>query len=820
LKFRQITKKSYEKYDGKVYDLTVQDSHSYNIENLVVHNSGGGSLVSYALGVTQIDPLKYHLLFERFLNPERGKLPDIDSDFCIEKGPMVFEYIIKKYGKEYCCNVATFGRLQLASVIKDLAKTMGVPFEEANKITKMIPSKVDHIADLEELPEFNEFFDKYPRLCEFAKRLEGNPRHVSQHPAGICVTPIPVTDLIPVQNAKETQEGVEPGYLSQFEKEQCEEAGLVKLDILKLKNVTEIRWQLKEINKRYGLNLTEQDIPLEESPELSEEENLKIRRAWDLICRGDTLGVFQLAGGVAAPVLKKVQPRDIEALSAVNAFIRPGSSGLDEYVAGKYNAEKIRKFDPRLDRHLATTYGAIVYQEQIMFLISELMGISFGQADLYRRALEKPAKDKKGYVEKFNKTVVDIAVSRGFDKEVADLVRQLIIENSGYGFNKSHSVAYSIISYWTAYLKANFPLIFYTTMFNGNIEQLPEFMAEARKLGITIKPPHVCYSKFRSTIESEDEKVIRIGFNAVKGIGPKAVESILESQPYNSIDDFFERNQMRSVNKKVVEAIIGASAFNGLGINIEKDDIPDNVKPLFNIREVEGKTYVYLNRKQLEYWYEKVGEATSTKTTPNYLIPASMIKSKYLDEFELEVEKEGGYVIPEDRLEDVGIKFDTHIEQFKTRKKPKGCFKDDKPKVKIPPFRKPFISENFIIAKLTETDLESYLRENEEFGFSFLQHPLEHLVSRMTPYDSVEDGYGLVVGGIIIELIQRQTANNRKYYWMIIQTPRERVRVTLWDNQYKAYANVIQKYKLVKITGVKGYGGMSCENLYELKPKN
>lgn len=188
--------------------------------------SGGGSLVAYALGITQIDPLKYHLLFERFLNPERGKLPDIDSDFCIERGPEVFEYIIKKYGKENCCNVATFGRLQLKAVIKDLAKAMDVPFEEVNNITKMIPDDIKHIDELKDLEEFRPFFDKYQGIYEHAKKLEGSPRHVSQHPAGICVTPIPVVDLIPVQNAKETTEGVEPGFLSQFEKEQCESAGL------------------------------------------------------------------------------------------------------------------------------------------------------------------------------------------------------------------------------------------------------------------------------------------------------------------------------------------------------------------------------------------------------------------------------------------------------------------------------------------------------------------------------------------------------------------------------------------------------------------
>lgn len=228
MKFKQITNKHYEPYNGKVYDLTVEDSHSYNIDNLVVHNSGGGSLVAYSAGITNVDPLQYDLIFERFLNPERGHLPDIDSDFCVKKGWMVFDYLIKKYGKEYTCNIATFGRLQLKMVIKDIAKTLGIEFEEVNNFTRSIPDDIKHISELIDHPEYKWFFEKYPEVGKHAMKLEGAPRHVSQHPAGICVTPIPVTDLLPVQNAKETIEGQTPGYLSQFEKEQSEQSGVNK----------------------------------------------------------------------------------------------------------------------------------------------------------------------------------------------------------------------------------------------------------------------------------------------------------------------------------------------------------------------------------------------------------------------------------------------------------------------------------------------------------------------------------------------------------------------------------------------------------------
>lgn len=775
--------------------------------------SGGGSLVAYACGITGIDPIPYGLIFERFLNPERGKLPDIDSDFCVKKGWMVFDYLIKKYGKEHCCNIATFGRLQVKAVIKDIAKALGVPFEEVNEITKGIPKDIKHITELKELPEFDPFFKKYPAILKHALKLEGSPRHVSQHPAGICITPVAITDLLPVQNAKETEEGVEPGFLSQFEKDQTEQCGAVKLDILKLKNVTEIREQLHIINKLYGLKLTEQDIPFDD------------QKTWDTIGRGDTLGIFQMASNVAIPVLKKVRPQNIEELSAVNAFIRPGASGLEEYLEGKQDTSKIRQLDPRLDRHLAMTYGAIVYQEQIMFLISELLGISFGQADLYRRALEKPDKGKNvQIVAEFNEKAVTVGVERGFKKEVCELVRDLIVLNSGYGFNKSHSVAYAIISYWTAWIKTNYPLVFYTTMFNGNLEALPEFMEEAKKNGITIKPPHVSYSKYDSIIEDEPNRVIRIGLNAVKGIGPAAVESIMASQPYKSIDDFFDRNNLRAVNKKVNEAVIRVGAFEGLGINVEASDVENYLGNQLPISEIDdGQKVALLNRTQLWHWYEKVNEINAVKSISSYAIPVIMIKGKYFDNYQLEIEKgENVVVVPEDKLSMLGLKLED-IEMYKTRKRPKGFLKsatsEDVLK-KIPVFRRSLIMNVQELNNIQEAYLDIYLKEVEEFGYSFLSHPLEKHLDKINAYDSVEDGYMMVTAGIVTSLVERKTKTGSKYYWLTLQTPREKVRVTLWDKQYKQYAQIVQKHTLLVAKGTKGFGGMNCELLKVINIKN
>ena len=587
-----------------------------------------------------------------------------------------------------------------------------------------------------------------------------------------------------------------------------------------MKNVSEIREQIHEINRLYGLNLTEDSIPFDD------------QKTWDTISRGDTLGIFQMASNVAIPVLKKVKPQNIEELSAVNAFIRPGASGLDEYLEGKLDSNKIRKLDPRLDKHLAKTYGAITYQEQIMFLTSELLGISFGEADLYRRALEKPDKGKNvQVVAEFNEKAVTVGVERGFtqmvydsndkkEKMVCELVRDLIVLNSGYGFNKSHSIAYAIISYWTAWIKTNYPLVFYTTMFNGNLDALPEFMEEARKNGITIKSPHVGYSRYDSIIEDEENRVIRIGLNSVKGIGPAAVESIVRTQPYVSMDDFFDRNNLRSVNKKVIEAGIKVNAFSGLGIDIDTSDIPEEIIEKFKVEDNENQVRVILNRNQLWNWYEQVGEFNTVKTIPKYAIPKNSLKGKYLDEqYGLIFESDGTVIVPEDKLELLSLKLE-NVEQYKTRKKPKGILKvsdEDEFLKKMSVFRRSFYVLRDNLISVEEDYLETYLKETEEFGFSFLPHPLEKFSRNIPLYEDIKDGNMMQTAGIITEILTRVAKNKSKYYWVIIQTPKDKVRITFWHQQYEANKKIVKVRNLIKVTGVKTYGGINCETLTEIK---
>lgn len=807
-KAAEVWSTEYVHYDGPVYDLSVEGVTSYTINGIAVHNSAAGSLVSYAIGITNVDPIQYGLLFERFLNPSRGKLPDIDVDFCIKNRGRVMNYIMERYGREHVANIATFGRLQTKLVIKDVAKAMGIEYEEVNNFTKLLPSGPGssiHINDIVNIPECRPFVNKYPDLFEHAANLEGSPRHVSQHAAGMVVSPpeYPLWSLIPLQRGKEVVEGVEAGYLTQLEKEPVEKLGLVKMDILGLKNVTELHEQFKMVETLYGIKIDFNSIPMDDE------------KTWDLIGKGHTLGVFQFASNLAINVVTKIKPRNIEELSAANSFIRPGSSGLDEYLEAKLDQRKIRKLHPKLDVITDVTYGAIVYQEQIMGLIAAVMDIDFGEADIYRRYLEKPDKNAEK-VAKWKEEFIQLGLKHGFDRKLIDLLVQLIIENCGYGFNKSHAVAYSIIGYWTAYMKANYPLVFYMTLLNGNLDEADSFIAESRQLGIEVLPPHVNTSDLNFTIE--DNSKIRAGFNAVKGIGPKAVDTIRECQPFKSIDDFTERVG-KAANKKVWEALIKFGSFDDLGIEIEPDDISSKAVNIgITTKEIEGETITLatLNRKQMAYWYDRIQEESNRKAPANYLVPTELIPGKYLgnDAYELVEEKDGGIVIPEDQLTMFGLDIN-RVET--TRKRPKGMFARVSAKSSVPPSRRVLQLYSEEISKIQPTYLETYLEESEELGFSFLTHPLESHLDKINLYDDIEDGGIMTTAGIIESITKRMTKTNKPFYWVVVKSPRDRVRVTVWDNQLKEHAKLIQKHGLVAVRGTKGFGGISLDMIKAVK---
>lgn len=722
------------------------------------------------------------------------------------------KYIMERFGQEHTANIATFGRLQTKAVIKDVGKALGIPFEDVNAFTKLLPSGPGasiHVDEVMEMPETQYFVNKYPKLFEYAAKLESSPRHVSQHAAGMVVSPPehPIWSLIPIQKGKEIADGVS-GYLTQLEKGPVEALGLVKFDILGLKNITELYEQFKIVKQIYGVDLNFNNIPMND------------QKTWDLISRGHTLGVFQFASALAISVITKMKPQNIEELSAANAFIRPGASGLEEYMIAKADPRKRRKLNPEIDKHLEVTYGAIVYQEQIMSLIAEVMGIDFGSADEYRRMLEKAGKPENA--EKLKKWKVEFTqkgLAKGYSQKLVDLLVNLIIENSGYGFNKSHAVSYSIISYWTAYMKANYPLVFYTAMLNGNLDEAEHFMAEANKLDIKVLPPHVNESKLGFSIDSKGN--IRAGFNAIKGVGPKAVDSIIAYQPFKSIDDFFAKNDKAAVNKGVVTALIKAGAFEEMGIQIKDDDIPSELRDNFSFEEINNEEYVVLNREQMKQWNEYLANINSKKPVPKYVVPTSLIPGKYFDQYELVEEKDGsGIVIPEDVIAKMKISLSSLPDQTKTRKKPKGSFDSaNDPLKNVPVFRKPFIMHSRELSQIKISYLDLYLQESEDFGFSFLPHPLEQHMDKIQLFDDIEDGRTMVTAGIVTSVAQRRTKTGKPYYWVTIKSPRDSVRVTLWDNVFAKHKGYLNINDLILVKGAKGFGGITPEEIRPLRTK-
>lgn len=451
-------------------------------------------------------------------------------------------------------------------------------------------------------------------------------------------------------------------------------------------------------------------------------------------------------------------------------------------------------------------------------MISEMMGVSFGRADIYRRALEKPnKKGNKELFEDFLNNGVTNAVKNGIDEEGAKRIQKAIIDNAGYLFNKSHSIAYSYISYWTAWVKANYPLIFYLSLFNTEpVSKLQDCMQEAIKHGIKIEPPDISKSKFESTIEDKENMVIRMGLNCVKGIGDKAVEELTPQQPFSDFADYFERAGKGS-GKGVVEAGIKIGAFESMPIKIHKQLIPDNC-PL-NIKDNGEEVQVYLNREQQLIWYNSYLDNKKNKAVPNYAIPYDLIKGEYFDNFdsdELIQEKDGTLIIPETMLDKFGFN-ETQAEQYKTRKKPKGVLKTAVEEFKMTPIEKGFKSAYEDIVACKESKLQQYLQNMEDFELSFIPHPLEAQNKMIVLINEAKDGATVKSAGIIVDIITRQTKTGKPFYNVILQTPREKQRLTVWGNIFNNYRDILTVNHIIKITGKIGFGGITVDGIWDAK---
>lgn len=555
-----IKKMGYESYFLIVWDLI-----SYARRNSIPvgpgRGSAAGSLVAYSLGITELDPLRYGLLFERFLNPERISMPDIDIDFCKDKRPQVIAYVAEKYGSDHVAQIITFGTMAARAAIRDVARAVDFPYSEADRLAKLVPEgpkiTLDKALTLE--PALKELYDTDKRVKEIidvAQRLEGIARHASTHAAGIVISPEPLTEKVPLY--RNPQDGT---ITTQFDMGSVESLGLVKFDILGLKTLTMIDKTIRYIKVR-GESSSIEEIPLDD------------KKTYRLFSSGSTTGVFQLESTGMRAILTKMQPQKFEDLIALVALYRPGPIGsgmVDDFIKRMKGQVPVKYLIPELKDILDETYGVMLYQEQVMSIANKIANFSMSEADNLRKAMGKKLPD---VMAKFKEAFIEGAEANGVPKKKAEELFDLIKEFAGYGFNKSHSAAYALIAYRTAYLKAHYPVEFMAATLSAdldNTDKIVKSIKECRSMGIEILPPDINKCGVEFTI---DNNAIRFGLGAVKGVGVQAVEAILEARnsggSFKSISDFLRRLDSKKVNKKVVEALIKAGAFDSV-LGADKD---------------------------------------------------------------------------------------------------------------------------------------------------------------------------------------------------------------------------------------------------------
>lgn len=518
--------------------------------------SAAGSLVAYSMGITELDPVRYGLYFERFLNAERASLPDIDVDFCMKRRDEVLNYVTQKYGgEEYVSQIITFGQMKARAVIRDVGRGLGMPYPVVDRIAKLVPPTLNITLDkaLEQEPRLRELAEKdeqVARLIDIARALEGLPRHASTHAAGVVISDRPMVEHLPLTKGQKGET------VTQFDMKCVEKTGLIKFDFLGLKTLTVIDDAIKIIKKHLGDEVNLNHIPLDD-PE-----------TYRLLSQGDTTGVFQLESSGMKDLIKKMRPSTFTDLIALVALYRPGpleSGMVDQFIKAKHGEIEVTYLMPELEPILNETYGVIVYQEQVMKIAQVLAGYSLGEGDLLRRAMgKKKPEEMAAQRDRF----ISGAVARNIPADKAAIIFDLMEKFAGYGFNKSHSAAYALIAYQTAWLKTHYRLPFLASLLSnelGNTDGVVKYISECKTSGVKVLPPDINRSEEGFIL---DGNAIRFGLAAVKNVGSGAIESIIkerEARPFSDFEDFCSRVDLRKVNKRVIESLIKCGAFDSMG---------------------------------------------------------------------------------------------------------------------------------------------------------------------------------------------------------------------------------------------------------------
>ncbi|MFH1462269.1 MAG: DNA polymerase III subunit alpha [bacterium] len=554
------------------YFLIVQDFVNWAKENRIVvgpgRGSAAGSLISYVLNVTNVDPLKYNLLFERFLNPDRISLPDIDLDFADRRRDEVINYVAEKYGRGNVAQIITFGTMAARAVIRDVGRALSYSYSFCDQIAKMIPFGLTLEQTMKKVSEFRSLYETDPqakKLIDFAKKLEGVARHASTHACGVVISEEPLDNIVPLQHPTQDEQII----VTQYEMHSIEDLGLLKMDFLGLKNLTTIEDTLSRIYAVQGFNVDIENLPPGD------------KKSYRLLQKGDTVGIFQLESGGMQRYLKQLKPTEFEDIIAMVALYRPGPiQFIPEYIQGKHKKKNVEYLHPILKPILENTYGIAVYQEQIMKIAQELSGFTLAEADILRKAIGKKIKNLlMSQKEKF----IEGAKKNQIRENVAQQIWHWIEPFASYSFNRSHAAAYATLAYQTAYLKAHFPVEFMSALLTSernDIERIGFLIGECRKMDLEVLAPDINESfTFFSVVPKKNQ--IRFGLSAIKNVGTGIVETIVEERkkqgPFTSIQDFISRVSSKDLNKKSLESLVKAGAF---------DKMEERNRLLFNLERL------------------------------------------------------------------------------------------------------------------------------------------------------------------------------------------------------------------------------------------
>ena len=561
-----IEKMGYVDYFLIVWDF-IKYAKDHGIAVGPGRGSAAGSIVSYCLEITNIDPIRFNLLFERFLNPERVTMPDIDVDFCYERRQEVIDYVVRKYGKEKVVQIVTFGTMAARMVIRDVGRALDMPYAAVDRIAKMIPmGQNGHNPTIKESlsisTDLKKAYEEEPDvkyLLDMSQKLEGLPRHASMHAAGVVIGQKAIDEFVPLSR------GSEDAITTQFTMTTIEELGLLKMDFLGLRTLTVIQDAVRNIKQSKGIDIDIDHLNMEDS------------EVYDLLCTGQTDGIFQLESNGMKSFMKELKPRNIEDIIAGISLYRPGPMDfIPLYIKGKENPETITYDCPQLEKILSPTYGCIVYQEQVMQIVMELAGYTLGRSDLVRRAMSKKKGDvmqreRQNFVYGNEAENVPGCISRGIDEKTANKIFDEMIDFAKYAFNKSHAAAYAVVAYQTAYLKCHYPEEFMAALITSVLDRtdkVSEYIAHCRRLGISILPPDINegYSQF-----SVSDNAIRYGLSALKSVGRPVIDAIVEERElhgkFKDLKDFISRLSNKEVNKRTIESFIKSGALDSFPAN-------------------------------------------------------------------------------------------------------------------------------------------------------------------------------------------------------------------------------------------------------------